>query len=222
MTEQHADLLASQLTYYRERAAEYEDTFVPYMEPARPAALERLRRSGITGEVLELASGTGYWTRHLSELADSVTAVDGAPEMIEMSRRLGLPNVTFVQADLFTWEPPRPWDHVFFAHWLAHVPDMHFDGFWTRLRDALRPGGTVQFIDVTGTERRIETVDGEQPELAVHRSLADGRTFRIVKVFREVPDVTARLRSIGWTVELDEFHPGFVYGVCRPDRPAPA
>ncbi|WP_224386931.1 trans-aconitate 2-methyltransferase [Pseudonocardia sp. ICBG1293] len=215
----HTDLLAGQLTYYRERATEYEDTFAPYMQPALPAALQRLRSSGIGGDVLELASGTGYWTRYLSELAETVTAVDGAPEMIEVAGRLQLPNVSFERADLFDWRPARRHDHVFFAHWLAHVPDERFGPFWAALRGAVRPGGTVQFIDVTGVERRIETFDDEVPDLAVHRTLADGRSFRIVKVFREVADLVAQLRAAGWAADVVEFHPGFVHAVCTPLDP---
>lgn len=216
----HTELLDSQLTYYRERAGEYEDTFAPYMEPALPAALERLRAGGIGGDVLELASGTGYWTRYLTELADTVTAVDGAPEMIEVAGRLNLPGVTFERADLFEWHPARRYDHVFFAHWLAHVPDERFEPFWRTLRDAVRPGGTVQFIDVTGVEKRIETFDDDAPDLAVHRTLADGRTFRIVKVFREVDDLVAQLRAVGWAADAVEFHPGFVHAVCTPLDPS--
>jgi 2-polyprenyl-3-methyl-5-hydroxy-6-metoxy-1,4-benzoquinol methylase len=157
VTIEHTELVESQLDYYRARATEYDETFVPYMEPALPAALERLRAGNIRGEILEIASGTGYWTRFLVKLGSSVTALDGSAEMIEVAKQRGLAEVAFEQANLFEWTPGRQWDSVFFAHWLAHVPDENFDGFWSAVRKAVRPGGVVEFVDVTSFERRIET-----------------------------------------------------------------
>jgi 2-polyprenyl-3-methyl-5-hydroxy-6-metoxy-1,4-benzoquinol methylase len=213
---EHAELVESQLDYYRARAPEYDKTFVPYMAPPLPAALRCLRAGNIRGEILEIASGTGYWTRFLVELGRSVTALDGSAEMIAVARqRGGLAEVAFQQADLFAWTPDRQWDTVFFAHWLAHVPDEHFDRFWAAVRAAVRPGGVVEFVDVTAFERRIETADQKAPEVAVERSLLDGRKFRIVKVFREPEELQARLTALGWTTEVREVHPGFLYGTCR-------
>ncbi|QEV16627.1 class I SAM-dependent methyltransferase [Streptomyces alboniger] len=209
-------LIDSQLGYYRARAAEYDTTFVPYMDPGLPAAMARLRSGNLHGEVLELASGTGYWTRHLAEVADTVTCLDGSPEMIEEARRHGLANAEFHQQDLFDWTPERQWDGVFFAHWLAHVPDENFDAFWGAVRQAVRPDGVVEFVDVTGEARDLEQLDAEAPEVAVQRSLEDGRTFRIVKVFREPAELERRLSALGWTCEVEEIHPGFLYATCRP------
>ncbi|MFD7015297.1 class I SAM-dependent methyltransferase [Streptomyces sp. NPDC059928] len=209
-------LIESQLGYYRARAAEYDSTFVPYMDPGLPAALERLRSGNVRGEVLELASGTGYWTRHLAELGDSVTCLDGAPEMIEEAKRHQLLNVSFQHQDLFNWSPDRQWDSVFFAHWLAHVPDEQFDAFWSAVRRAVRPDGVVEFVDVTGEARGLEQLDTQEPEVAVQRSLEDGRTFRIVKVFREPAHLERRLAELGWQCKVEEVHPGFLYATCRP------
>lgn len=208
-------LIGSQLAYYQARAAEYDATFVPYMDSALPPVLDRLRAGNIKGDVLELASGTGYWTRHLSQLAERVTALDGSAEMIAEARRHGLPNADFRQQDLFDWAPERHWDAVFFAHWLAHVPDDRFDAFWAAVRQAVSPQGTVEFVDVTNHERRLEQQDDAEPEVAVRRTLQDGRSFRIVKVFRSPAELTKRLTGLGWTCRIDEVHPGFLYATCR-------
>ncbi|MEU0390134.1 class I SAM-dependent methyltransferase [Streptomyces chartreusis] len=212
----HESLINSQLSYYRARAKEYDATFVPYMDPALPPVLTRLRAGNIKGDVLELASGTGYWTRHLSEIADRVTALDGSPEMIEEARKHGLVNVEYMRQDLFDWTPERRWDAVFFAHWLAHVPDDTFDAFWTAVGRAVRPQGVVEFVDVTHHERRLEQKDESEPDVAVRRSLQDGRSFRIVKVFRSPAELAQRLAGLGWACQIDEVHPGFLYATCRP------
>ncbi|MFB7178771.1 class I SAM-dependent methyltransferase [Streptomyces sp. NPDC056257] len=209
-------LIDSQLGYYRARASEYDATFVPYMDPGLPSALARLRSGNIRGEVLELACGTGYWTPYLAEAGTSVTCLDGSPEMIAEASRHGLANVSFRQQDLFDWDPEQEFDSVFFAHWLAHVPDEKFDAFWASVRKAVRPGGVVEFVDVTARHRELEQQDDSEPEVAVRRSLADGRTFRIVKVFRDPAELTRRLTALGWSCEIDEIHPGFLYASCRP------
>jgi 2-polyprenyl-3-methyl-5-hydroxy-6-metoxy-1,4-benzoquinol methylase len=213
---EYTELVESQLDYYRARAAEYDQTFVPYMAPALPAALRCLRAGNIHGDILEIASGTGYWTQFLVELGSSVTSLDGSAEMIATAKQRGLPGVTFQQVNLFEWNPDRQWDSVFFGHWLAHVPDEHFDRFWARVREAVRPDGIVEFVDVTSFERRIETPDPAAPDVAVERSLLDGRRFRIVKIFREPGELQARLTALNWTSEVREIHPGFLYGTCRP------
>jgi demethylmenaquinone methyltransferase/2-methoxy-6-polyprenyl-1,4-benzoquinol methylase len=111
-----------QIAYYRARAAEYDLTSYGDVHSAgqRIAALVRYLRPG--GDLLEIACGTGMWTRHLADCAATVTAVDAAPEMITLARqRVTADNVTFVTADILTWAPPQRYDTIFFAFWLSHV-----------------------------------------------------------------------------------------------------
>src|SRR4051794_21578728 len=65
---------------------------------------------------------------------------------INRSRVQGQP-VEYVQADLFSWTPPRGhFDLVFFGFWLSHVPDARFTAFWALVRGALAPGGAAFFL----------------------------------------------------------------------------
>lgn len=108
------DLLAEQIAYYRARAGEYDRVYAE-REDLRGllAAADDLP---IVGDVLELACGTGQWTQALAGRARSVTAVDSAPEVLSIAReRTASPKVRFVRADVFTWQPPRRYDTVFFA-----------------------------------------------------------------------------------------------------------
>src|SRR5690606_12014132 len=123
-------LLAEQLAHYRALAPEYESLSLP--GGGGPEVVAALRAFAPAGHVLELACGPGMWAELLLEHARSVTAVDGAPEMLARARaRVGDDRARFVQADLFSWRPERRYDVVFFGFWLSHVPPERFDAFWS-------------------------------------------------------------------------------------------
>jgi SAM-dependent methyltransferase len=224
-------LLAEQAHYYRERAGEYDDWWFRrgrydqgadmnaawFADAAQlEVALERLKP---TGDVLELACGTGLWTRHLVGYADRVTAVDGAPEMLDLCRaRVNDPRVTYMQADLFDWEPEQTYDVCFFGFWLSHVPEELFSEFWKKLRRALAPDGRVLFVDsspedvASAVDRRLSAPD----DPTMLRRLADGREFRIVKRFHESQSLARRLAELGWKAELQSTPKFFIYGQAQP------
>lgn len=53
-------------------------------------------------EVLELACGTGLWTRHLAKASARTLALDASPEVIALNReRVQSPNVEYRVADIF-------------------------------------------------------------------------------------------------------------------------
>ncbi len=226
-------LLAEQAHYYRERAGEYDDWWLRrgrydhgpetnarwFSDAAEvQAALDRFEPSG---EVLELACGTGLWTERLAAHADRVTAIDGSSEMLELCRaRVGEKGVDYVQADLFEWEPQRTYDVCFFSFWLSHVPDERFDAFWEKVRRALTPNGRVFFVDssrhdlASAVDHRLSAP--EDPTML--RRLADGREYRIVKQFYEPGGLQARLAGLGWSVEVETTREFFIYGQGPPEE----
>jgi ubiquinone/menaquinone biosynthesis C-methylase UbiE len=132
------DLIDEQVEYYRRRAGEYDEWWFregrwALPEPARhrwladvaevEAALERFAPGG---EVLELACGTGLWTRHLVRHAGRLTAVDAAPEMIARNRDRVPGEVSYVRADIFDWTPPaHGFDVCFFSYWRVFLIDSY-------------------------------------------------------------------------------------------------
>jgi SAM-dependent methyltransferase len=202
------DVLAEQIAYYRARAGEYDEWWDRRGQYALPPELERqwfadvaeaeaaLREFGPAGRVLELACGTGLWTRRLVERADQVTAVDASPEVIALNRdRLG-PDapVEYVVADLFEWQPARAsYDAVVFTYWLSHVPDDRLETFWAMVQSALAPGGRVFLVDSTAyPPRAMPPQDRVQP-----RELSDGRRFTVVKRYWTPDELAGSLP--GWT-----------------------
>jgi 2-polyprenyl-3-methyl-5-hydroxy-6-metoxy-1,4-benzoquinol methylase len=192
-------LLAEQVAYYRAVAPEYEDHALPFEGGDELfAALDAFRP---TGSVLELTCGRGLWTEQLLRHATDVTAVDASPEMIDIaSSRLNSERVRFIEANIFSWEPDRRYDVVFFGFWLSHVPLERFASFWSMVADCLKPGGRVFFAD-DGYRTPEELVEGESSSTIVRR-LNDGTAHRAVKVPHLADELEARLAEIGWRVKV--------------------
>ncbi|WP_411574221.1 class I SAM-dependent methyltransferase [Streptomyces fradiae] len=209
------DWSEDQIAYYRARAAEYDDTYSARMDMPRLA--RTLDTLPIGGDVLELACGTGQWSRLLSHRARSLTALDAAPEMLRRAReRMRGTGTRFIEADIFTWEPDRQYDTVFFAFWLSHVPPIEMQAFWDLLQWALVPGGRVVFLDDSPTKAEIEDVVDETSVPAVHRTLSDGSRHVAVKVFRGPAELTSQLNDLGWDAHVEAADPFHLAGVARP------
>ena len=207
--------LAEQVAYYRAGAAEYDR---PYAERADLQGLLAVADEfPIVGDVLELACGTGQWTRVLAARARSVTAVDVATEVLDLARaRNADPGVQFVQADLFEWQPPREFDTVFFAFWLSHVPPARSRPFWDAVAAALRPGGKAIFVDDGPAEAASEEVLADAPVPSVLRRLDDGSQYRIVKVFHDAGTLADDLAELGWSVHVRPVEGNFIVGIAEP------
>ncbi|WP_405613913.1 class I SAM-dependent methyltransferase [Streptomyces sp. NBC_01508] len=208
-------LLAEQLAYYRAGAAEYDR---PYTQRAElRELLTVIDELPISGDVLELACGTGQWTPLLAARADSVTAVDAAAEVLALARTrtAASPGVRFVQADVFAWRPARRYDTVFFAFWLSHVPPARLPDFWDAVAAALAPGGRAVFVDDGPAVAAEEEVLADQPAPAALRRLGDGSRYRVVKVFHDARTLDDDLTARGWSVRVRSVAGQFV-GVAEP------
>ena len=226
-------LLAGQIAYYRARAAEYDAWWFRTGRFDRGAANNAAWQADVAvveravvemlaatrpSSVLELACGTGLFTRHLAPRADHVTAIDAAPEVIAINRRrVAASNVRYVEADLFEWQPQQQYDCVFMSFWLSHVPPARFAPFWRMVRRALAPGGFAYVID-SAHDPTSTAANHPMPDRhagIVTRKLDDGREFRIVKVFWEPMTLADRLRGLGFEADIGATARYFVYGSAR-------
>jgi demethylmenaquinone methyltransferase/2-methoxy-6-polyprenyl-1,4-benzoquinol methylase len=223
------NILEEQLTYYRARAPEYDEWFMRtgrydrgpehraewFSEVAiMEAALEAVIRDK---HVLELACGTGRWTKYLARWAASILAVDAAPEALQINQKqIPAENVEYLQADLFSWRPDRIFDVVFFSFWLSHVPPERFAPFWQTVSLALERNGCVFFMDSL-FEQASTARDHVQIDKSgfAERKLNDGREFRIVKVFYEPVVLERRLREYGWHGWVRTTGKYFFYGCMK-------
>jgi SAM-dependent methyltransferase len=203
-------VMAEQIAYYRAVAAEYDSHCL--RAPGGEELVQAIASFQPEGSVLELACGLGRWTAELLRYATEVTAVDAAPEMLAFaSEHLGRePRVRFVQADVFDWRPEARFKVVFFGFLLSHVPEEHFDAFWSLVANSLAPGGRVLFVD-DGYRDPHELVYGEA-SVVIERRLNDGTAYRIIKVPLEPASLEARLRRMGWDIAIRATSGPFLWG----------
>jgi len=209
-------VLAEQLSYYRERAAEYDVTAYGDVATASVRVERLVNQMQPSGAVLEIACGTGVWTAALARRVSTLMAIDAAREMIEIARtRVALPNITFEVADVFTWATSALFYVIFFSAWLSHVPTNLFDQFWALLRPMLAERGRVLFIDEHSDDRDKEIYTSGDSEI-VQRTLRDGRQFHIVKNFVDPDQLTARLEQLGWHCRIHRDGSDWIRGEAQP------
>ena len=175
-----------------------------------------------SGDVLELACGTGLFTQRLARTAHRLTAMDASAAVLAINaERVGDPRVAISQADIFAWEPParRRYDHIFFGFFLSHVPPHLLDGFWERLGRWLAPGGRVWFCDdAPGVD------GGRRTRAAPWRTARRGRTAataRRPRVHDREGLPRARRRSPhgsrpGWHADIAATGDEFIFGSASP------
>lgn len=221
------DVLTDMVEYYRARAAEYDEWWYrqgrydhgPEQNGRWFAEMQEVYAAfdalQFTGDVLELAPGTGIWTERLVRTARSITAVDASEEMVAINRaKVRSDRVSYRIADLFAWQPDRQYDGICFGFWVSHVPTERLDGFLSTVADALRPGGTIFFVD--GRRESASTAANHVlPEAGAQvmtRKLNDGRAYQIVKNFYEPTALAAQCARAGLNVNVRETATFFLYG----------
>ena len=244
-------LLASQIAYYRAHAPRYDDWWFRRRNYDLGEEIRARWQAEITsvrsvladfaplGTVLEFAGGTGNWTAELVPLADSVTVVDASPEAVAIAREKIGGNVEWVLADIFSYEPARQYDTVFFGFWLSHVPLERFDAFWSLVADCLTADGRVFFLDnahpslgrrvapelFTWPEEPasstlvagIQSVTDLETGVSTRRT-ADGEMYDVVKIWWEPDQLQARLQELGWQATVTTTEWAFLYGDAARER----
>jgi demethylmenaquinone methyltransferase/2-methoxy-6-polyprenyl-1,4-benzoquinol methylase len=130
--------------------------------------------------------------------------------------------VSFLQADVFDWQPRGQFDVVAFGFWLSHVPPRRFESFWQLVAEALRPGGRVFFTDNAIPVELAASATGRQALTSWSRTLldrgvslrtlADGRQFHIVKRAWSPGELEQQLATLGWSSTVREHQGLFIHG----------
>jgi demethylmenaquinone methyltransferase/2-methoxy-6-polyprenyl-1,4-benzoquinol methylase len=173
--------------YYEARACQFETV---YDRPERQADLRVLRNwlaqeaRGLT--LLEVACGSGYWTRVAATTAKAILATDCNPSPLELARSKNLgPHVAFVRADAFALPTQGSHFDGGMAHfWWSHVSLGDRQVFLKHFASKLRNQAKLVMIDnnfaagSTAISRRDALGNTYQ-----RRRLASGEEYEILKNF---------------------------------------
>ena len=140
-----------------------------------------LRSTVHDAHVLELACGTGLWTRRFAENnahVDSRRCVARSHRHQPGTR--GHPPTSSTSPPIFSGRvPPANFDVVFFSFWLSHVPPARFEEFWAIVKAALKPGGQAFFVDGLMEQTSSAKDHGPLDESGIsRRRLNDGERVR--------------------------------------------
>jgi demethylmenaquinone methyltransferase/2-methoxy-6-polyprenyl-1,4-benzoquinol methylase len=196
------------VTYYTQRAYDYEQV---YAKPERQADLAQLRalvRGFTDGErVLEIPCGTGYWTAVMAPGAASIHAVDISREVLTLAAaKQGLgSNVTFEVGDAMTARyASGAFSAVVSGFWLSHIPSRRLRSFIAEFCAGFGPGTKLLFFDnryVPGSSTPIGEPDADGDTFQ-QRRLADGTPFTVLKNFFSENDLTAIATSVSQDVRV--------------------
>jgi len=169
---------------------------------------------------LELAPGTGIWTNVLLDVKPEFLAcIDGSAEMIQVAtqklcKHPNFSKVHFQQENIFEWHPIKEWhnyfDACFFGFFLSHIPPQHMDDFFKNVQLCLKEGGKLYFID----SFHIDAARRDKPtkNMTEERTLNDGTTWEIVKIYYSTKDLEERLRQYGFTGSVSSTETAFILG----------
>ncbi len=174
--------------YYKRRANEYEEIYYqddPKKKQEQDLIAEVLKSTFKGKKVIELAAGTGYWSRFIAQSAYELTITDAAEETLAIARTkpYGCP-VEFLQEDAFLLSLRKgSFEGGAAVMWISHIPREKIDAFLTEFHRVLKDGATVFIADNVYDENspgRFIAPAGEHNSYRL-RKLHDGSEYTIMK-----------------------------------------
>jgi len=197
-------------TYYAKRAREYERIYDKAERQDELAWLrERLPKLFAGRRVLEVACGTGYWTRCIARTAAHVSACDINEAVLEIAREKKLPRsrVRFVKADAFApGGACEGCDAAFAGFWWSHVRKSGIAQWLAAMAKALPRGSLLAMLDnryVEGSSTPVSRRDAEGNTYQV-RALLSGETHEVLKNFPTAAELAQAVRLFAAEAHLEE------------------
>lgn len=190
--------------YYDKRAGEYDRIY--YRDnPERQGELKRLyefSQDTLSGRhVLDIACGTGFWTRVISTDAASITGLDiNRATLDEALRKKYECPVRFVQADLHNLSfKTSSFDGLLGTYVVSHVRREDLDRLGEDLRRIVKPGSTAFICD----NNLICEIKGDLIWDEKHinsykkRTLENGEEFLILKNYFDTGEIVSIFQKWG-------------------------
>lgn len=178
-----------QIEYYTKRAPEYEQIYyrdIPERRKEIDDETIRLKHLVKDKNILDLACGTGYWTKIFSETARSITACDISNEMLNEAKNKNYScPVEFLIADINQLPfKKNSFDFITLGFWFSHHPKQDYITLFKNLKSILKNNGTIWMIDNNPPTEgaNLESAgDDEHLNNYKKRSLDNGEEYIIIK-----------------------------------------
>lgn len=176
------------VSYYRERANEYEKI---YAKPERQKDLAEvtciLQDIFRNKNVYEIACGTGYWTERIAKSARSILATDINETVIKVAKTktYSPAAVAFRTADIFKTTNKFKSESLFGGFIWSHIRLQDLPNFIEIISKMVSRDGTIVFADnnsAKGSNLPIAEWD-EQGNSYQLRQLADNSIHKVLKNF---------------------------------------
>ena len=176
------------ILYYKERAKEYEKI---YNKPERQSDLllaeQILKETFKNKDVIEIACGTGYWTKKISATAKNILATDINDTVIEVakSKDYSPAKIEFQIADIFNLENINKHESLFGGFIWSHIKLQDLSNFLDIINKLVKNSGTIVLIDnnyVDGKNLPVTEKDDFGNTYQI-RTLENGTTHKVLKNF---------------------------------------
>jgi ubiquinone/menaquinone biosynthesis C-methylase UbiE len=184
--------------YYRKRAPEYEEfyyTCEPVLKQGNEYTAKLLIEYLQDRNVLEIACGTGYWTRILSSTAKQIIGIDILPETLSYAEMKEYAcYVEFIIADAYDLPfLENSFDGGLANFWFSHIPKDKIDSFLAGFHRTLKPKSRVFLSDNNPQylpDGKLVTFPDDNNTYR-HRTLSDGSEHYVLKNYFSVDDLVA-------------------------------
>ena len=181
------------LTYYEERASEYDEVYLgkgpAMLGYARQyindvAHISRLVAGFGNGQLIDIACGPGFWAPHYARNAERITFLDQSEKvLVECRKRITALHLSavpqFICGNFFnTPLEPSAYGCALAGFLLSHLTRDEEERFFRRLKEILKPQAELMIIDSLWNEERRKHRNKEGLE---ERTLNDGRRFKVYK-----------------------------------------
>ena len=196
--------------YYQKRAKEYDQV---YQKPERQNDLQQLqdylKTTFANKKILEIACGTGYWTKTIAETCTAILATDVNTAVLAIAKtknyNRGL--VEFKELDFWQLkEPMTSYDAVFGGFIWSHILKKELPRFLTILQNQLNANGELIFIDnkyITGSNTPISRTDADGNTYQI-RKLQNGAEYEVLKNFPTKAEIEDLIKGVGFEMKWME------------------
>lgn len=176
------------VSYYKERANEYEKIYArPERQHDLLLARQILQEAFRDKEVLEIACGTGYWTKIISKTADSILATDINDAVINLakSKAYFTSKIKFQLADIFNLPGTTKHESLFGGFIWSHIKLQELVRFIDTINHQVKPGSDIILMDnnfVEGSNLPLTDMDNFGNTYQT-RQLENGTMYQVLKNF---------------------------------------